>query len=187
MITDVRHVDLTGLLNNQGITRADSLDQGAFNVWGNSFSASAVPPPGTRIDNDSVPFIFPVAAGDGPDNIRCAGQYLEVPAGDYDWMHLLAAAERRAEDHLQMHFAGGAVDPEALRISDFWAAPPVFGETAVVDWPVMHYPHHVQQRVSACLWHQRVPVTRRQRLIGVRLPRHAGIHIFAMTLVCRPI
>jgi hypothetical protein len=33
------------------------------------------------------------------------------------------------------------------------------------------------------MWCQRVPVTRRADLVGLRLPRNPALHIFAMTLV----
>ncbi|WP_220182803.1 hypothetical protein [Sphaerisporangium album] len=129
-----------------------------------------------------MPFRFggPDPAG---DNIRCAGQYVELPEGRYDWIHLLTAAERRTEDTVALHFAGGEVDFEPLRVSDFWArAHAAFGEAKAFETPVMHYPHHVQPRVEALMWSQRVPVTRRAPLRGLRLPRNVAIHLFAMTL-----
>ncbi len=114
--------------------------------------------------------------------MRCDGQFIAVEAGRFDWLHLLTASERRAEDVVEMHFADGSVDPEWLRVSDFWAAPAWFGEATAFATPVMHYPHHVQRGVSAMLWSQRVPVTRRADLSGFRLPRNAAVHVFAATL-----
>lgn len=174
-------VDIAGHRNNTAISAATETAAGAFNVWGNSFAAEYLPPGGSLVHVAGVPFRFPPVC-DGPDNVRCAGQFLRVPAGRYDWLHLLTAAERRCEDTVELHYTDGSVDPEALRVSDFWAAPAWFGEIKAFQSLVMHYPHHVQRGVSAVMWAQRVPVPRRTVLAGVRLPRNVAVHVFAATL-----
>jgi hypothetical protein len=174
-------VDISGHRNNTAISSATETRTGAFNVWGNSFAAEYLPGGGNLVDVAGVPFRFPPVC-EGPDNVRCAGQFLTVPAGRYDWVHVLAAAERRCEDTVELNFGDGSVDAEPLRVSDFWAAPAWFGEIKAFESPVMHYPHHVQRGVSAVMWAQRVPVTRRADLAGVRLPRNVAVHVFAVTL-----
>ncbi|SEC58513.1 hypothetical protein SAMN05216489_01102 [Streptomyces sp. 3213] len=176
-----RAVDMAPYSNNVGISAAGHTSRGAFNVWGNSFPAEHLPESGAPVSVGGVPFRFP-RVGVGDDNVRCDGQFIAVEAGRFDWLHLLTASERRAEDAVEMHFADGSVDPEWLRVSDFWAAPAWFGETTAFATPTMHYPHHVQRGVSAMLWSQRVPVTRRADLSGFRLPRNAAVHVFAATL-----
>lgn len=178
-------VPISGLSNNQAISAASATGDGHFNVWGNSFPAEHLPPAGSQVEVAGIPFDFP-AGGPGGDNIRCAGQLVALPPGRYDWVHLLAAAERRAEDAVALHFTDGDVDFETLRVSDFWAAPARFGEHPAFASPVMHYPHHVQPRLDARLWHQRVPVTRDQPLSALRLPRNVALHVFAVTLQTRP-
>jgi hypothetical protein len=174
-------VDISGHRNNTAISSATATGTGQFNVWGNSFAAEYLPPGGSLVHVGGVPFRFP-PVGAGPDNVRCAGQFMAVPEGRYDWVHVLAAAERRCEDTLDLNFGDGRLDAEPLRVSDFWAAPAWFGELQAFESPVMHYPHHVQRGVSAVMWAQRVPVTRRADLAGIRLPRNVAIHIFALTL-----
>ncbi|MER7515583.1 hypothetical protein [Streptomyces sp. NPDC126499] len=174
-------VDISAHLDNTAISAATNTKAGAFNVWGNSFAAEYLPAGGSLVHVAGVPFRFPPVC-DGPDNIRCAGQFLALPEGRYDWIHVLAASERRCEDTVELHFADGSVDAEALRVSDFWSAPAWFGEVKAFESLVMHYPHHVQRDVSAVMWAQRVPVTRRAGLAGVRLPRNVAVHVFALTL-----
>lgn len=178
-------ISLDEHFNNRAISPADDTGTGAFNVWGNSFPAGHLPAPGSRVSVSGVPFDFPAPTGTG-DNVRCSGQLIALPPGCYDWLHLLTAAERRAEDAIALHFDDGDVDFEALRVSDFWAAPARFGERCAFMTTQMHYPHHVQGRLSALIWSQRVAVTRRQRLIGLRLPRNIAIHVFAVTLQSAP-
>ncbi|MGW1978984.1 hypothetical protein [Streptomyces sp. NPDC001889] len=174
-------VDLSGHRNNTAVSAATATKAGKFNVWGNSYAAEYLPEGGSLVRVGGVPFLFPPVC-DGPDNIRCAGQFLGVPEGRYDWVHVLAAAERRCESAVELNFADGSVDAEALRVSDFWSAPAWFGEIKAFESLVMHYPHHVQRGVSAVIWAQRVPVTRRAALAGVRLPRNVAVHVFAVTL-----
>lgn len=174
-------VDISSHRNNIAISAATDTKAGAFNVWGNSFAAEYLPAGGSLVHVAGVPFMFPPVC-DGPDNIRAAGQFIGVPAGRYDWIHVLAASERRCEDTVELNFADGAVDAEPLRISDFWAAPAWFGEVKAFESMVMHYPHHIQRGVNALMWAQRVPVTRRTDLTGILLPRNVALHVFAVTL-----
>jgi len=174
-------VPLDEHLNNVGATSSRNTGTGAFNVWGNSFAAEHLPPAGPVVV-DGVRFDFPAVGTGEPDNVRCDGRLVDVPAGAYDWLYVLAAAERRAEDDVTLHFEDGAVDFETLRISDFWAAEAAFGERLAFESPVMHYPRHVQPKVPARLWVQRIPVTRRATLEAIRLPRNVAIHVFALTL-----
>ncbi|MDQ0791658.1 hypothetical protein [Streptomyces sp. B1I3] len=167
--------------NNRAVSAAGETGAGRFNVWRNSFPAEHLPAPGGELVVGDVPYRFPKTTADG-DNIRCAGQYLRLSEGRYDWIHLLASGERRVETELALHFANGEVDFEAVRVSDFWAASAQFGEQEAARTPVMHYPHHVQRGVPAMLWSQRVPVTRTAVLRGIRLPQHIALHVLALTL-----
>jgi hypothetical protein len=176
-------LDLSALCNNIGVSAASATETGRFNVWGNSFSAEHLPLPGSAVTVDGVPFLLPPLGSGGPDNVRCEGQVFDVTPGRYDWLYLLASAERRAEDEVALHFTDGSVDFEPLRLSDFWAAPPMFGETRAFESAAMHYPHHVQFDVPATMWCQRVAIVRRAELARIRLPHNIAMHIFAATLV----
>ncbi|MFC8140821.1 hypothetical protein ACFUKV_03475 [Streptomyces paradoxus] len=179
----MRNIDLSPHLDNVGTSTATATAVGRFNVWGNSFAAEELPAPGTAVLVDAVPFTMPPVGTSEPDNVRCAGQYIEVSAepGLIDWIHLLAAGERRVEDEFALHFADGTVDFESVRVSDFWAAPPAFGEVRAFE-TLMHYPIHTQFGVPATLWSQRVPVSRRAPLAGIGLPHNVALHVFAVTL-----
>lgn len=173
-------------MDNIAITSAADKGAGRLNVWGNSLAAEWLPEPGGTVEVADVPFAFPACGDDGTDNVVCRGQPLAIDAVDCEWAHLLAAAERRVEDFVTLHYADGSADPEWLRVSDFWAAPPAFGEMLAFESPVMHYPHHEQERVPGRVWAVRVPVPRRQPLAGIRLPVNPAIHVFACTLELAP-
>jgi hypothetical protein len=187
--TPARTVDLGEWLDNRGTTSGDDLAAGGFNIWSNTFPAEELPPPGGTVDVGGVPFRFPAAGAGKPDNLRCASQLITLPAGRYDWFYLLAAAERRSEDAVYVHYADGSVDPEWLRVSDFWAeTPPRFGERAGIACTRLHYPRHVQRRMGPAIWRARVPVPREVPVAALRLPDNPAIHIFALTLLgaCLP-
>lgn len=176
-----RSVELSAYRNNTGITHRSSLPEGRFNIWRNSFPAEELPVGAMTVVN-GVPFQFPPVEAGEPDNVRCEGQHIDLPAGRYDWLYLLACAERRVEDEIAFHFADGSVDFDVLRVSDFWHAPAVFGEDEAFSTSTMHYPYHVQQDVQAKIWCQRVPITRRADLISARLPHNIAVHVFAASL-----
>jgi hypothetical protein len=178
-------VDLDGVYNNDAISWAHAPGDGAFNVWGNALPAEYLPEGGSTVVVEDVPFRFPDKADRRRNDVRCAGQLLAGPGGPAEWLYLLTAGERRVEDEIAVHFTDGSVDFEAVRVSDFWAAPAVFGEVAAFTTPVMHYPHHVQQGVPATIWCQRVPVVRRGAVDFAHLPANAALHIFAATWVTR--
>jgi hypothetical protein len=183
--TTTQAIDLSALMNNVGATPAPAKDAGQFNVWRNSFASEEMPDQDTLVLS-GVEFRTAHLRDAGADNVRCDGQLLAIPPGCYDWVHLLAASERRVEDEMCLHFTDGTADFEHVRVSDFWAAPAVFGERPAMRSQAMHYPQHVQFGVPATMWWQRVPVTRRATLQSVRLPRNPALHIFAVTLQFGP-
>lgn len=176
-------VDLSPHLDNRGITAAGRLHEGEFNIWGNSFPAGGVPPRGTMLEVGGVPFRFPAAGAGGCDNLRCAGQLLRLPVGRRDWVYLLAAAERRSEDFVYLHYRDRHVDPEWLRVADFWPQTSSrFAGLPAVRCDRMHYPRHVQHGMDPTIWRTRVPVPREEDLVALRLPDNPAIHVFALTL-----
>src|SRR5262245_52759804 len=102
-------VDLSGHFDNRGITAVSELDKGGFNIWDNTFPAEDLPEPGGTVHVGAVPFLFPAPNKDSRDNVRCSGQHIGLPVGRYDWLYLLAAAERRSEDAVTLHYADGSV------------------------------------------------------------------------------
>ena len=175
----VTPVDLAPFADNIAMTTLQTLDAGALNVWGNSLPAGTLPAAGMAVAE--IRFRPLPADGRHPDNVRCAGQYLRVPATGADWLHLLAASERRCEETVHLHYSSGAVEPEWLRVSDLWPAHPHFGERLAAR-AVMHYPHHRQDDVQGQIWAMRVPVVRREPLVAIRLPDNPAVHVFALSV-----
>ncbi|MFJ1895330.1 MULTISPECIES: hypothetical protein [unclassified Streptomyces] len=173
-------VDLAPHLNNVALTARQNLSDGRLNVWGNSLQLETIP--SGRLSVDGVPFEGISRVSSEPDNIRCEAQYLQLPEGKAEWLHLLATAERRCEETVHIHYSSGAVDPEWIRVSDFWPAQAHFGESLAAASPSMHYPHHHQDNLSGQLWAVRIPVTRREPVRALRLPDNPALHIFALTI-----
>ena len=181
--SDTVPVNLAQALRQPGITTADNLSAGEFNIWYNSFPADELPAPGSEVVLGGIRFKFPMPNSLHKDNFRCARQLVSLPRGRYDWIYLLAASERRSEDPAYLHYADGSVDPEWLRVSDFWAETPAqFGETESLQCTKLHYPRHIQHRMGPVIWRTRISVPRESELVGLRLPDNSAIHIFAISL-----
>lgn len=176
----IEFVDLRPHLNNVALTTQQTLQDGQLNVWGNSLPADTVP--AGQLTIGGVAFAGIPTAGSGPDNVRCAGQYVALPEVAADWLHLLATAERRCEELAHIHYCSGAVDPEWIRVSDFLPARAHFGELLAARSVAMHYPHHRQPNLAGQLWAVRTPVTRREPLSGLRLPDNPAVHVFALSV-----
>lgn len=175
--------DLSRLFDNDGISYRHDRGDGSFNVWGNTFPAEHLPPSGALVWVGGVPFVFPPKEDGQANNMTCAGQLVEVPREEYRAMYVLGASERRSEDPLHFHFADGPVEPEWLRLSDFWPETPArFGELEAFRCPVMHYPRHTQSNMAPVIWRQHVPVPEHGPLAAISFPDNIAMHLFAITL-----
>ncbi|GAA2515343.1 hypothetical protein [Winogradskya humida] len=176
-------IDLSGFFTNRGLQPPGTTGDYGFNIWSNTFPAEELPPAGTVADVAGVPFSFPPDAATG-DNIRCRGQVIALPAGDWDWIYLIGAAERRTEDQVELRYRDGSVRPAWLRMSDFWPETPVrFGEPLAFRTRSMRYPRHTHQNHAPALWQQRIGIAEPGNLSAVRLPDNPAMHVFALTLV----
>lgn len=177
-------LDLSALFNNDGISYASNLRDGGFNVWNNTFPAEELPASHSVVKVKSIPFRMPPKEDGQLNNIVCQRQRVDLPPNQYDWIYILASAERRAADLVYMHYVSGGVDPEWLRVSDFWPeAGAHFGEIEAFRCAQMHFPRHVQPRVQPGIWLQRIPVPRQEPLDWIHLPDNFAIHIFAATAI----
>jgi hypothetical protein len=175
-------IDIDDLLNNRAATTTADLGQGRMNVWGNSFPADELPSSGSLVEVAGIPFVWPNTHDDA-DNVRCEGQVVDLPPGQYDWVYLLAASERRSEDTLWAYYEDGHCDPLRVGVSDFLDGTPVFGELPAFRTSRMHYPHHVQHGLPTTMWLARVGMPRRGHARALRLPRLVALHVFAVTLL----
>jgi hypothetical protein len=176
-------VDLSPHYNNRGIQPLDTTGAYGFNIWRNTFPAEELPAQGSAVEVAGVRFVFPPDDVPGGDNVRCRGQLVEVPAGRYDWVHLLGAAERRTEDQVELHYADGTVRRSWLRMSDFWPqTDPYFAEPLAFRTSSMRYPRHTHHDHAPSVWRQRVPVAVPEPLVALRLPDNPAMHVFAMSL-----
>ncbi|MFE6162887.1 hypothetical protein ACFQ7F_28680 [Streptomyces sp. NPDC056486] len=185
-------VDLEGLFNGMGVSAPRRWPTtGGFNVWGNTFPAEGLPGEEGEAVVEGVPFRLPgrgpAVAGSSLDNLRCRGQLVALPAaGEPQWIHVLAAAERRTEDELVLHYADGATRRQWLRVSDFWPETDQrFGELLAFRTRYLMYPRHSQHNMRPSVWSQRVPVTVPGTVTALELPDNPAMHLFAMTLETR--
>lgn len=175
-------VDLAPYFDDTGTTTADATTHGAFNIWGNTLPAEELPE--GEVVVGGIPFSLPEYGKRRPDNVRARGQSLSLRQRLADWIYVLAAAERRTEDAVELRYADGVGERAWLRVSDFWPeTPPRFGELEALRCTRMHYPRHVHHGMAPVIWQQRVGVRRRVPLRVLSLPDNPALHVFALTLV----
>jgi hypothetical protein len=180
--TTFRPVDLTPYADCVGIASRQALGAGGFNIWRNTFPAEDLPG-GGELRVAGVPFRFPSSDGVRPDNIRCRGQLIELDDGRVDWVYLLAAAERRTEDPLTVHYTGGEWRRQWLRVSDFWPeTEPRFGDRLAYRTSTLLYPRHDHQGFAPAMWCTRVPVAVPDGVCALSLPENPAMHVFSLTL-----
>src|SRR5918912_2862537 len=183
-VASCRPVALSRRFDGFGITTAADLAAGAFDLSGSSFPAEDLPRGPALVDVGGIVFRFPDAELGQPDNLRCRGQRLELPAGLYDWIYLLAASERRSEDLVVFEHAGGGASRQWLRVSDFWPESEArFGELLAFRCRALHSPEGVLRTMAPSIWRTRVGVAVRRPLRALRLPENPAVHVFALTLV----
>jgi hypothetical protein len=178
---------LDALFDNDGISGRERPGDGAFNIWGNTFPAECLPASGAIVVVEGIPFRFPPKEDGEPNNVRCRGQFLRLEEAVWDWVYVLAAAERRSEEAVLVRFGDGSERPEWLRVSDFWPETHCrFGEPLAFAGNGLHYPRHAQPNMRPAIWQSRVPIGLRRPVVGVTLPENPAIHLFAATLVREP-
>lgn len=177
-------IDLRPLFNNQAATNQQTLADGRFNVWRNSWPAdetSVISASDGRVNLQTARF-----DGMRNDNVQCRGQFLSVPnTAQYDWLYLLCASERRSLSTFVFFFTDGYVWEQKVAVSDLWEGSPGHGELLASRSATVHYPHHVQRNLGLTIWLQRVAIQPMLNLEYIQLPDNPGLHLFDARLVRR--
>jgi hypothetical protein len=175
-------IDLEAHFNNVAFAAEPELANGRLNIWQNSYPLAQAQLLPRDLDVGGLRFRWHRPNGRDPDNIRCNGQWITVPPQRYDWVYILASAERRVKDELALVFADGSVDFVEFEIADFWpGATSKAGAREAIRFEALNFPRHVQRAIEPGIWRHRIAVAREAVLSQIRLPDHVAAHIFCMT------
>ena len=180
-------VDLSGLLNNDGITSEDDRRDADFDKWKQSFDADELPKAGKFQPKDvKATFLFPTKEPKKKNNVACKGQ--TIPFGlKGSQLHLLVTAtDGNQEEKLAIEYADGKVEAD-LKVTD-WCQKAELGEkagvvcasrvaTGVGGLNVLG-----KEERETHIWVVSVPLDAKRELKSVSLPGNAKIHVFALTL-----
>ena len=180
-------VDISKLCNNDGIAPDDDATGGDFDAGGASYTAKAWPKVGkTGVTVNGVPFL--VAGADKKvNNIACEGEAVQVPAGSYKAILMLASAtnvpEGSMEDALTLVYKDGTKSAVNFKLTD-WCVEPKEGEKKAYSFTYRMSTgteggHH---EIPCYLFLQTVKIDGKKELASIRLPEQKDIHIFAITL-----
>jgi len=175
-------VDIAGHFNNDAITSEFFMGDGDFDGTGRTYPAAVLPQTGGLTD-DGIAFLF-VNGGEGTlNNVIAAGQTIQVPAGRYDSLHLLGAADTgNSETTVTATYTDGSTGALPLRLTG-WLTDPQFAETVAIRAPLLHT-RTGPQSIQVAIFHQVVPLDATRELASVTLPQPVGArpHIFALSL-----
>ena len=184
----VVRLDLAKLLNNDGISSDPAKKDGNFDLpnlaSGSGYPADQLPASGAELALKApagLVFRFPDKADGKPNNLRCTGQRIDVPAGIYATLWLLAAADTNNQEGAARLVYEKGEEPAALRVTD-WCQEPKLGETEAVRCTARHTWDGKREDKACRIWAVAAPL-RREPLKAIELPKNERIHVFAATLV----
>jgi len=181
-------LDIAKLFNNDGISSQANKKDGNFDLpklaSGDTYPADQLPPSSAELPLPAMPalrFHFPDKADGKANNVRCAGQRLEVRPHTYSTLWLLASADTRdQEDGLRLVYERGE-EPVTLRVTD-WCSEAKFGEIEAIRCSARHTWDGKREERACRIWAIALSI-RRDPLRAIVLPANERIHIFAATLV----
>ncbi|MER6911979.1 Tat pathway signal sequence domain protein [Streptomyces sp. NPDC000594] len=179
----VTPVDLTGHLDNDGITTEMFFGDGDFDGTGRTYPMAQLPQTG-RTTDDRITFSFTNGSEGSANNVIAGGQRIAVPAGSYARLHVLGSGDTgNVTVPAVLTYEDGSVQSVPVRLTG-WLSGPAYGETEAVRTGQIHT-RGGPVGTKAAIFHQRVAVDPARRLVSVTLNRPSGTargHVFALSL-----
>ncbi|MFD8495191.1 Tat pathway signal sequence domain protein [Amycolatopsis sp. NPDC059657] len=172
-------VDLSTVVNSDGVTSEFYLGDGDFDGSGNTYPAAQLPQTG-QVTDDGVPFLFVNGSEGTPNNV--VGATIPLPAGKYTTLHVLGAADTaNSNGKITVTYVDGTVELP-LRLTA-WRSAAAFGESEAVTTNLMHAKAGIQN-VKLAIFHQKIPLDPAREVASIALPAAATPrpHLFAVTL-----
>ncbi|HET6624940.1 MAG TPA: GH92 family glycosyl hydrolase [Nocardioidaceae bacterium] len=173
--------DLTGEWNHDGVATLEATDDGDFDGGGWSFPAEQLPPAGLAVLGGRA-YLMPSTQGDDPNFVEARGQTLALAQDAYPALDVVASAHNGDVDGTATvgYADGGSVDVP-LRVTDWAAGSPRFGEEVAVrtDYRVRAGTGRDAPPVS--LWHVVVPLDPSREVVSLTLPDDERMEIYALS------
>ncbi|PZD94479.1 hypothetical protein DNH61_18990 [Paenibacillus sambharensis] len=173
-------LDLTGCMNNRGITTIDKRDKGEINASGCSFPAEELPL-GEVFVVDDVPFLM--GRGGDFDNVVPEGQIIEFPESELAVIHVLGASnDGNMMEPLALLRHREWIHEEPLRLSYFIPQTPFATNRAAITMSCLHSNGGPLPQYKPILWYEAVAVELPCAVDGMKLADNLCMHIFAITI-----
>jgi beta-glucosidase len=180
-------VDLSELVNNDGITSEADRKDSDFDPWKQSFPAEDLPEAG-KLEPKEVKalFLFPAKDPGKKNNVACSGQRVPLEGKAKQFLFLATATDGNQETKLGIEYADGQAQAD-LKVTD-WCGQAAFGEKAgVVSRGRIAIDAggkgNLGREDKECrMWVVAVPLAADRELKSVTLPDNPKIHLFALTV-----
>lgn len=173
--------DLTGSWNHDGVATLDEPAAGDFDGSGSSFPAEELPQPGLTALG-GVAYLMPETQGTAANFVEAAGQEIPLSQDRYAGLDLLLSAHNGdVQDVVTIRYADGTSADVPVRVTDWAAGGPRFGENTAVRAGFRISASSGQVATPASLWHITIPVDPAKEAVGLQLPNDPRLEIYAVS------
>lgn len=178
--------DLSGVFNNDGISKHDNPGDGNFDGGGWVYAAETLPEgvreTGGPLTIDGTNYVFGSPEAGKKNNVEANGQRITLPKGKFDLLKVLGAAHNGSvQPEVTITYADGSTAKSVLRFSD-WAVSPAFGEDLTVPMTHRHQPAG-DTGPAVNLFTQNLSLNPNKEVASITLPTEGKLHVFAITAV----
>ncbi len=172
-------VNLTAAFNLTGIAADGAKSSGGLDGHGNTLSGNLL---GTSQTADGVP--YHLGAVGGSNVVQARGQTINLPAGSFSTLNLLAIAVNgnQTNQTFVVHYTDGSSQSFTQSLSDWFTPQSYAGESLAVKMAYRNTSTGLADRRSFYLYGYSFALDDTKVVSGITLPKNANVDILAMTL-----
>ena len=173
--------DLTASWNHDGVATLDASAEGDFDGGGWSFPAEQLPAPGLSVLGERA-YLMPSTTGTDPNFVEARGQDVPLTGGASPALDVVASAHHGDVDATAtVTYADGSTADVPLRVTDWAAGGPRFGETLAVRTDYRVKAGTGRDAPPVALWHTVVPLDASKDPVSLTLPDDPRLEIYALS------
>lgn len=173
--------DLTGIWNHDGVATLEATDDGNFDGSGWSFPAEQLPTAGLAVVGGRA-YLMPSTEGDASNFVEARGQVVPLRQDAYPALDVVASAHNGDVDATATAtYADGSSEQVALRVTDWAAGSPRFGEEVAIRTDYRVRAGSGRDAPPVALWHVVVPLDADREVVSLTLPDDERMEIYAVS------
>lgn len=182
---NIPYPSLAAAYNNAGVSDDSNLTGADFDGGGYSFSAQALASvgitPGATISGGGFTFAWPSAAAGQADNVKLAGQIVQLTGTGSQLAFLGAGTFGTQSGQVTVTYSDGSTSTGAITLPDWYANTASGGAQLVATTPHWNIPpgSTLDPNHKVSLYLTTVPLTPGKTVAAVTFPSNGNMHVFA--------